>query len=360
MSQITCCPTCRTLFKVEPEQLKVSDGWVRCGHCDGVFNASAHFQTVAEPVVELPAQKFLPSGPLASDAPGLPQVPEFLQVPAVAPAGFASGDQPLAARPDQEAVDSPAPLASYLSAPGAAELQSASTVAPSRPDTDARRALYGRESASLTDPDGAALRPQAGLNLVEKAPRRTGRSRLGYRVLAVLALLVLVGLLSVQALVHERQTLAARYPALLQPLQALCQRLDCQIQPARVIEAIMIDSSSFTQTSADSYRLNFVLKNTGLDGVAMPALEVILTGAQDEALVRKMVYPAEFGASSAWLYKDAPFAGAFNMSTGQAPVAQRAAAAGLADGAAPADAASVNVMAPSTPITGYRLLAFYP
>jgi predicted Zn finger-like uncharacterized protein len=360
MSQITCCPTCRTLFKVEPEQLRVSDGWVRCGHCDGVFDASAHFQIVAEPVVEPNAQKFLPTGPLASEAPSGPQESDLPEVPAVAPAGFASVDSPLVARPAPEAADSPAPLASYLSAPGAAELQSTSTVPPLRQDSDARRALYGRESPSPAYPDGAALRPQADLTFVEKAQRRTKRSRVGYRVLAVLALLVLMALLSVQALVHERQTLAARYPALLPVLQALCQRLDCQVNPARVIEAIMIDSSSFTQITPDSYRLNFVLKNTALDAVAMPALEVILTGAQDEALVRKIVHPVEFGASSAWLYKDAPFAGTFNMATGQAPVSPRAAAAGLAADAAPAELTSVTVISPSTPITGYRLLAFYP
>ena len=33
MSLITGCPACGTMFKVVPDQLKISDGWVRCGHC---------------------------------------------------------------------------------------------------------------------------------------------------------------------------------------------------------------------------------------------------------------------------------------------------------------------------------------
>ena len=34
------CPTCQTVFRVVPDQLRVSAGWVRCGRCAEVFNAS--------------------------------------------------------------------------------------------------------------------------------------------------------------------------------------------------------------------------------------------------------------------------------------------------------------------------------
>jgi predicted Zn finger-like uncharacterized protein len=39
MSLATRCNSCQTAFKVVQDQLKVSDGWVRCGHCGTVFNA---------------------------------------------------------------------------------------------------------------------------------------------------------------------------------------------------------------------------------------------------------------------------------------------------------------------------------
>ena len=45
MSLITRCPSCGTLFKVVPDQLKISDGWVRCGHCSDVFDAYAQLQS---------------------------------------------------------------------------------------------------------------------------------------------------------------------------------------------------------------------------------------------------------------------------------------------------------------------------
>ena len=39
MSLATRCTTCGTVFRVVQDQLKVSEGWVRCGRCEDVFNA---------------------------------------------------------------------------------------------------------------------------------------------------------------------------------------------------------------------------------------------------------------------------------------------------------------------------------
>src|SRR4029079_15484623 len=39
MSMATRCIACGTIFRVVQDQLKVSEGWVRCGRCDEVFNA---------------------------------------------------------------------------------------------------------------------------------------------------------------------------------------------------------------------------------------------------------------------------------------------------------------------------------
>lgn len=42
MSIITQCPECATQFRASPQQLRASQGWVRCGHCDAVFDAAVH------------------------------------------------------------------------------------------------------------------------------------------------------------------------------------------------------------------------------------------------------------------------------------------------------------------------------
>ncbi len=45
MSLITRCPNCSTMFKIVPDQLRISEGWVRCGHCSDIFDASRHLQS---------------------------------------------------------------------------------------------------------------------------------------------------------------------------------------------------------------------------------------------------------------------------------------------------------------------------
>ena len=39
MSLATSCTACGTVFRVVQDQLKVSEGWVRCGKCGEIFSA---------------------------------------------------------------------------------------------------------------------------------------------------------------------------------------------------------------------------------------------------------------------------------------------------------------------------------
>src|SRR4051812_46079142 len=52
MGLITRCPVCGTMFKVVADQLRISEGWVRCGHCAEIFDATADLRDEAE--LELP------------------------------------------------------------------------------------------------------------------------------------------------------------------------------------------------------------------------------------------------------------------------------------------------------------------
>ncbi len=46
---ITRCPSCRTAFKVVPDQLRLGQGWVKCGKCTLAFNAEKHFVPMPAP-----------------------------------------------------------------------------------------------------------------------------------------------------------------------------------------------------------------------------------------------------------------------------------------------------------------------
>jgi predicted Zn finger-like uncharacterized protein len=53
MSLVTACPSCGVLFKVAPEQLLISEGWVRCGQCQTVFDANLSLQPSTKMVLAL-------------------------------------------------------------------------------------------------------------------------------------------------------------------------------------------------------------------------------------------------------------------------------------------------------------------
>jgi len=48
MSLVTRCPACTTTFKVVRDQLRISDGWVRCGRCSNVFDATLDLHETSE------------------------------------------------------------------------------------------------------------------------------------------------------------------------------------------------------------------------------------------------------------------------------------------------------------------------
>ena len=100
---------------------------------------------------------------------------------------------------------------------------------------------------------------------------------------------VLVLALLWQFLVVQRNWLAAEEPALRPMLSAMCA---CEVTWPREPEAVLIESSSFTESPQGGYTVQLRLKNTQHHPVAMPALELSLTDLQDQVLVRR-VFTAE-------------------------------------------------------------------
>ena len=100
---------------------------------------------------------------------------------------------------------------------------------------------------------------------------------------------VLVLLLLLQFVIAQRNWLAAEEPALRPVLSALCA---CEVTWPREPEAVLIESSSFTESPQGGFTVQLRLKNTQRHPVAMPALELSLTDLQDQVLVRR-VFTAE-------------------------------------------------------------------
>ncbi len=63
----TCCPHCKTCFRITKPQLEIAQGKVRCGKCKQIFNGKLHLSDdipkAARPVVHKPAKKVVETVP---------------------------------------------------------------------------------------------------------------------------------------------------------------------------------------------------------------------------------------------------------------------------------------------------------
>ncbi len=332
------------MFKVVPDQLRISDGWVRCGQCDEVFDANAHLQaggTDAPSGVDdkvqttpgPPAPQYdltLPDEvpPVAADpVPPVHTVPtEVFKIPTDWPAAEAPYVDPFLDKSPQELSHSEGNGRS-------AQVQTHSRVDSAESHVPVAAVVseprYQQATASTHSLEG-----EAKLSFLHARHKVQRRSNPWVRRGMVLGCALLTGLLGVQMAVQERDRIAASSPELAPTMYSLCAVLACKVSPLRQIESVVIDSSAFTKVRSDTYRLSFTLKNSAMTAVATPAVELTLTDGQDQAVVRKVFLTNDFG-----LRQEA-----------------------MASGAELSLSLPLNVKSPSggERISGYRLLAFYP
>lgn len=344
------------MFKVVPDQLRISDGWVRCGQCDEVFDANAHLQAgtlVVEDPAPVPGHTFdaalsaelgatvsvatavaksseLTGEALAAQAHDSDRVPE----PEQAHAGTAAvpeADAFLEENPHElprfsEHLILPDPVSGPVE-PSLEEESPPTTVE----DPPAEPEAAQEPPAEELEQDGAS-NPQLSFMAVSSQRSMWTRPLVRGGLIALSLLLGLV--LFLQVLVQERDRIAATEPGLRPFLMSVCSVLVCKISPPRQIESVVIDSSSFAKVRADVYRLNFTLKNTATIEVATPALELTLTDLQDQPVIRRVLVSGDFGAKQGSL----------------APGADMSVSLPL----------TVKLAGASERISGYRLLVFYP
>lgn len=303
MRRITRCPACGTLFRVVQDQLRVSNGWVRCGQCQEIFDASIHIQTEAQPDS---SNDLTATEPTQEEAQQVAP-PHFLDIN---PHGLQHDPMELTG------------LDEGLHVSGLTEPSLDFPLDPSTQDPD-----------QDVDPD---LGPQLHHSFL--APKATTPPPKRYRVLKRVAWLLLCSALScgllLQIIVSERDWIAATRPDTKPWLQLLCDALDCEIAPLQQIETVVIDSSSFTKVRADVYRLSFTLRNTAPTPIATPAVELSLTDLQDHVLVRRVFPAAELGKNADVIEPGTELTVMIPMNVKATGVAER--------------------------VSGYRLLSFYP
>lgn len=322
MSLATRCPSCSTVFRVVQDQLKISEGWVRCGRCSEVFNAldglfdlereSPPPRTAQPPA---PKQHSAPSPKAPPPAPGPTRQQEFVasRVPDPqdaddTPAGSVDIDSFATTigfrRDDVEPPPAPEPSAAHLRAMRRAAVEPepsefADARFPSELPLDSAIDLPEpeRDAITLDDPLSRFIPDDAPLSasFIEAAERQERRDRPAMqRIFAALFVLLLV-VTSIQVAVHWRDRIALEWPEARPLLEALCDPLACSIGPLRQIESFTVDGSALNRIADGSgYRLELTLRNRSPLPLAAPSVDLNLTDGRGDTLSRRALRTSDF------------------------------------------------------------------
>lgn len=317
MSLATRCTACGTVFRVVQDQLKVSEGWVRCGRCAEVFNAlEGLFDLERE---NAPAWTPSQRGALEmlSGSAEVRTAAAVIDAPTGAPTTVAASD---ARDPDRsELDDNDSALETRLLERNEDALDGDD--ADDRWRTTALAQSDGAEAAARLD---AADDPLAARGTLTDAPRdpagenervglgsdaapdflrhaewnarwHTSRARAG--LIAAAALLFVA--LGLQWLYAQRDTLSAKHPTLAPVLAQLCTVAGCRIEAPRRIESLAVESSGLTQLDDPArVRLQVALRNRDSLPLMTPSLDLSLTDSRGELVARRVLDPRDFGTAT--------------------------------------------------------------
>jgi len=285
MSLATRCFACGTVFRVVQDQLKVSEGWVRCGRCNEVFNA-------LESLFDLERD----SPPEWS--PGEPAMAR-----AAVESGAAVRDEPSADSSRVDRIDahllgtrrreSSSTPATRIDERDRLEFPDAQFEPESASSDEVFMPIHDTTLVSSTEPEQTA--PPAAPEFMRHAQRRARWHTPAMRIVLSTASLVLLVSLTLQAGHHFRDVVAMRWPATQPALAAWCGALSCSVQAPKRIEDIAVENTALTRAAEpDAFRLAVTLRNRGAMALALPSIDLGLTDATGQLVARRMVSPSEW------------------------------------------------------------------
>lgn len=331
MSLATRCTSCGTIFRVVQDQLKVSEGWVRCGQCDEVFNA---LRGVFDLEHESP--------------PEWERAPRTASESSTVDASHGSDDLRDLSNPRSTHPPATDNHTATATATDTSDIRTASHAEPARPPVDFSS---GRERGGDTAPsveisadvfhdiaEQESRRPAASANpldtpqssaaalplpdFVQQARQQARWQSRRFIATMWVAALILVILLAAQVLHHFRDLAVSRWPNLKPELTSLCAAMDCVIAAPRRIDSVAVENSALTRGVApDSIRLALTLRNRGTYPVAMPSVDLSLTNLAGQLIARRALSPREFGVISRQLEPGSELPLQALLSTGNSLVA---------------------------------------
>jgi predicted Zn finger-like uncharacterized protein len=318
MSLATRCTACGTIFRIVEDQLRVSDGWVRCGRCAEIFDARELLFDIERdapppwppqyaPATLAPEPEPLPPPPPPA-VPVYAPPPDWMPPPEPEPRGEALptgwpseyGRQEVRPEPhwvEDDHVAEPAAVPTPMMARDAEPETSLAEMAPitAEPAEWPGKPAKPAKPAKAAKPQKPARAEAPGKvdvpEFMRKAESSARWNRPAVRAALGAAALVLAALLALQVTLHFRDAIAALHPPLRESLRALCGVAGCEVKPWRRIEALSIESTALSPVGTGSYKLSLSLRNkTGVD-VAAPWVELSLTDTNGTAFSRRVLGP---------------------------------------------------------------------
>jgi predicted Zn finger-like uncharacterized protein len=341
MSLATRCTSCGTIFRVVQDQLRVSEGWVRCGRCAEVFDAREQLFDVereAPPPWSGSAAHEAPARPLEQTIPSPPHEEHFadrvVEDDTAEHISLPTADfglpHPREAEPDpvpapdarseprwiEEHEEPPAEHAPIFADPPQAPLDAASIEPPpvdmgDRPDVVLAPSLQPRKKKSKAAPKPTAPAPAPVPSFMRRAEMQARWRRPGVRLALGACSLLLVVLLGAQAALHFRDALSAVYPSAKPLLASLCEMQGCEIKPWRRIDVLSVENTALSQAGGgNQYQLTVALRNKSGVAVALPWVDLSLTDTAGAVVARRTLSPADFRTDKGSALGDAIAAGA--------------------------------------------------
>lgn len=328
MSLATRCTACGTVFRVVQDQLKVSEGWVRCGKCSGVFNAlEGLFDLDRDTPPDWPGPTnpaFAPTQPGEADVSN--EAPRVIPQHATAEAPEAE-ESSLVDKIDAQ-LNEPRDKAVESTPADRVDERDRLEFPDARFDSD----LPTEDAPSLRWPsddgvasDGSVAVDAAGRDapdFVRYAKARSGRQRPALRVAQFLACACLSLALAAQALYHFRDFAAARWPESAPLLTAWCRVAACAISPPRRIDDLVVESTALTRVPGlvDAFKLSVALRNRAMLVVAQPSIDLSLTDPSGRLVARRVLNLVDVRAVALPMKPGAEVAMQWLLSTGNEPV----------------------------------------
>jgi predicted Zn finger-like uncharacterized protein len=255
-AMITHCPSCNTHFRVHAEQLAARAGQVRCGKCTRVFDALEH----------LIEEGAFATAPLAG--------PDSLRTAAA------------------EVEHAPEPAAAEAQAPPIAE-----AALEMAPEANAESPQAGRSEPRMSEPVILGIETATGASSFDFGPAASAESAKPRRRWPwLLGAILLLCLLVAQAAYQYRGAITLLFPETKPYAAALCAKLGCDLPLPRRIELMSIEASDLQAdtTNPSVMVLSATLKNRAIFNQQHPLLELTLTDAQDQPVVRRVLAPPDY------------------------------------------------------------------